>query len=204
MSLALVAGLAFAWTLWAVLFWGGIAVLDRDNEVNRFSAALGWSAIHLVMGLVMDAAWLLGLLVLVAWLIFLIRLLALRYELGLLHSIGVVVATFLGPYLAVLGLGQLGGSSVKGLLAVELGFAAAVLGTWLWRRRGSEVGEALPRARVARLRRRPARHSEAAPSEPAARSDQDAPGPAPAVAPVARPVASAPAGPVTGEPSFLK
>jgi hypothetical protein len=160
-----------------------------------------------VMGLVMDAAWLLGLIVLVAWLIFLIRLLALHYELGLLHSIGVMVATFLGPYLAVLGLAQVGGSSAKGLLAVELGFAAAVLGTWLWRRRGSEVGEALPRARVARLRRRRAKHAEAAlPSEPAAHSDQVAPRPAPAVAqpPVARPVASPPAGPVTGEPSFLK
>ena len=50
MSLETIAAFAFAWTMWAVMFWGSIAVVERDNPVNRFSAALGWSALSIAVG----------------------------------------------------------------------------------------------------------------------------------------------------------
>lgn len=205
MTLVWVAGLAFVWTVWALLFWGGIVLFDRQNRVNRFSAALGWSALHLVIGLVMQTSWLLGLAVLLAWLIFLVRLLALRYDLGLLHSLGVVAATVLGPYLILVGMRDVGSATLEGLVWGQIGFAAAVLGVWLWRRRSvAGAGDALPQAR-ARLRRRRTAVlpvEEPPPAPPPATAPPVQPPSEPRPAPLA--AVPPPLGPVTGEPSILK
>src|SRR5689334_13031423 len=86
--LVLVGALAFAWTMWAVLFWGSIALIERHNPFNTFRAALGWSGINLAISATLGG--IIGVGVLLVWVVFLLRLLLGRYELGALHAVGVV------------------------------------------------------------------------------------------------------------------
>lgn len=197
--LVTVGAIAFAWTVWALLLWGAIALFERDNPVNRFSEALGWSVLHIVVSLTTDASWMLEVAVVVGWFTFLVRLLIHRYELGLLHAIGVVIATVAAPYAIEAGLEPVVGASEVAAYAVLFGVPAAILGGWQWRRRRAAGPgddwrrETLPTARVARFRRR-------------ARSPVATASPAPAAPAVARPVATASPPPATDgrEPSILK
>jgi hypothetical protein len=79
----LIGALAFAWTLWATLFWGSIAAIERHNPHNTFGWALVWSAVEVMASVAITVMSYAGIGMLVAWLIFLFRLLRQHYELGL-------------------------------------------------------------------------------------------------------------------------
>ena len=197
MSLTLHAGgLVFAWMLWAVLLWGSIAILDRENAVNTFKSALGWSLVHVGLALAMSLTWFVSLLILAAWVTFLVRLLVHHYELGPVRAIGVIIVTEAVPYLVEHVFAAVAGDSDARALAIVWGFPAAVVACWWWARRRARHGDSaaeparLPRARIARTTRR----------------DRRAATPAPPPTPQAVPPAPSPAAdsPVPREPSMLK
>jgi hypothetical protein len=219
--------LLFAWTMWAVLFWGSIAILERHNPFNTFGWALTWSAVEIVASVGMSAAGFAGYGILIAWLVFLFRLLLGRYELGVLHAIGVVIVTVVGPYFVSGAFFSWVGSSETLLLVALYGLPIGVLVVWRWPRPAPEQPTNLPRARLARLWRKEARPAPApAPTKtpgsavPAAAPLAAAPLaaappaaappalPAPPAPPAAPPrLVSPPAAPsprADGEPSFLR
>jgi hypothetical protein len=219
-----IAALTFAWTMWAVLFWGSIAVVERHNPFNTFRMALALSGINLAISATMGG--IAGLSVLIIWLVFLVRLLLGRYELGLLHAIGVALATVVGPYFVTDAFISFADTSETMLLVVLYGFPIAVFTVWIWPRPAPAPPTNLPAARVARFWRRRGRTAavEAAPVAAAAPAPTpapiaaaeaapvEAPAPAPAAAPVpVRAAAIAPPPPppppapaADGEPSFLR
>ena len=188
----LVGVVLFAWTMWAVLFWGSIAVIERHNPYNKFKWALLWSAAELIVSVAIGNLGFGGLGLLLAWFGFLMRLLLNSYELGLLHAIGVVIVTVVGPYFvfdafdAVL---TFVGTSETMLLLLLYGVPAVVLAVWLWPRRAPAQPTNLPSARIERLgRKRPSAKAPVATATPA-------PAPSPATsdlpAPAAPPATSA-------------
>jgi hypothetical protein len=211
----LIGAIAFAWTMWAVLFWGSIAVIERHNPFNTFGWALVWSAVEIMASVAIAFLSIAGIGMLVAWLIFLFRLLLQRYELGLLHTIGVVIVTIVGPYFAADAFLSFVGSSQTLLLLALYGFPLAVLVVWRWPRPTPQPPTNLPPARVQKLWRAPPAPVAVAPPAPVAVAP-----PAPVAIAPPPPVAAAPPAPVVvappaprsdapapradGEPSFLR
>jgi hypothetical protein len=206
----LVGLLLFAWTMWAVLFWGSIAIVERHNPFNTFGWALAWSAVEIVASVAMAGAGFAGYGILIAWLVLLFRLLLGRYELGVLHAIGVVIVTVIGPYFVSGAFFSFVGSSETLLLLALYGLPIGVLVVWRWPRPAPQQPTNLPSARLARSWRKGAKPAPI-PAKP------PAPAPTPAPAPVAAPpVATAltppaplspPAAPpprADGEPSILR
>lgn len=204
----------FAWVLWAVLFWGAIAVIERHNPHNTFGWALVCSTGQLAASLVIGQAGLLGIVLLLAWFVALVRVLLTRYELGLLHSIGVVIAVIVGPYFVSGWLVSLVGASETGFVIMLYAVPIAILVAWRFLRRRAlatleaAVGPALPEARARRARKR----APSAPIAPVQGAPASAAAPtaaAPAAAPAApRPALIAPPAPAApradGEPSLLR
>jgi hypothetical protein len=191
----LLAAIAFAWTMWAVLFWGGIAIIERHNPFNTFQSALLWSIIDLTISL--PASGLVGLGLLLAWIVILLRLLLGRYELGMLHAISVVLTTVVGPYLVTDAFLSFVGTSETRFLFVLFGFPIGVFVVWRWPRPAPEPETNLPRARLARFwRRQPtpalaAKTPAARPPTPARETVREAPAPAQTMAPtIAEPTAA--------------
>ncbi|HWO17586.1 MAG TPA: hypothetical protein VNO30_02380 [Kofleriaceae bacterium] len=196
--------LLFAWTMWAVLFWGSIAALERHNPFNTFGWALVWSAVEIAASAGMAGAGFAGYGILIAWLVFLFRLLLGRYELGVLHAIGVVIVTVVGPYFVADAFFSFVGSSETLLIVALYAVPLGVLVAWRWPRPAPAQPTNLPPARLARLWRKEAKPAPApAPtSAPAPAKISAAPAPAPAPAPIAPPPAPPPR--ADGEPSFLR
>lgn len=227
----LIGVLLFVWTVWAVLFWGSIALIERHNPYNKFKWALLWSAAEIGVSIAIGNLGFGGLGLLLAWLGFLIRLLLNSYELGLLHAIGVVIVTVVGPYFVFDAFDTLLasiGSSETMLLIMLYGVPAVVFAVWLWPRAASGQTTNLPPARIEKIGRKRAAAAAPAPMAVPVAAARVAPvavaaAPvAPAVAPVlpaapafhAAPPVSPPASPISppaadsprdaGEPSFLR
>jgi hypothetical protein len=143
-----VGGLLFAATLWAVLFWGSIRILEPENGNNTFGKALAIAAIYVVASLAVQMMAFIGLFFAVAWLVFLLRLLISWYELGLLKSIGVVAAVNVTPWFLVPWLVNILGNSFAGWLLLFYGFPVAVAVVWLVVGKGVRLPTSLPRARA--------------------------------------------------------
>jgi hypothetical protein len=203
----IVGALLFAWTTWAVLFWGGVAIIERHNPFNSFRVALGLSGVQLALS--MATSGLAGIGLLVVWMVFLFRLLLGRYELGVLHAIGVVLTTVAGPYFVTNAFVSFVGASDTLFMLVLYGVPVAVIAVWMWPRPEQAPPTNLPPARVARLWRKrsaTATVAAAAPATaaaPAAKPAAAAPPapPATAVAPPTPPAAPAPR--ADGEPALL-
>src|SRR6266545_2638532 len=118
-TVLLIGALAFGWTVWAVLLWGAVRIVDPANGHNTFAHALLWSAVHLGVALLMQHMWLLGMFVLAGWLLLMFRILTAAYELGILRSIGVLALIGLAPFALdkVLGI-VVGGSEILGLIVL--------------------------------------------------------------------------------------
>jgi hypothetical protein len=136
--------LVFSWSLWAVLFWGSIRILEPNNANNTFGKALAVGALYVVCTLFVHALSYIGLVLAVAWLVFLLRLLVGWYELGILKSLGVVAGVNVTPYFLVPWLYELAGGS---LIVLFVGFPAAVIAVWLIRRKRMSL-PSLPRAKA--------------------------------------------------------
>jgi hypothetical protein len=147
----LLGALLFIWTMWAVLFWGSIALLERHNQFNTFGWALVWSVVEMIASVAMSSFRLSGIGVLVAWIVFLMRLLLNRYELGFFHALGVVIATVVGPYFVMDWFLSLVGSSATLFLIFLYAFPIAVLLVWRWPRPAPEAPTNLPQARLTRF-----------------------------------------------------
>lgn len=222
----LVGLLLFAWTMWAALFWCSIAVVERHNPFNTFGWALVWSALEIGASLVVGSAGIFGFGILIAWLVFLFRLLLGRYELGVLHTIGVVLVTVVGPYFVADAFFSFFGSSDTLLLLALYALPIGVLIAWRWPRPPPEQATNLPPARLARIWRKratpPAAVTPVAVTPPAVRPAAvtppavTPPAAAPPAPPAAPPVtealtppapiapAAAPSPAADGEPSFLR
>jgi hypothetical protein len=204
---ALIGVCLFAWTMWAVLFWGSIKIVERHNPFNTFGWALVWSTLQIVMAVLLGGADIFRLVFLAVWIVVLMRLLLNRYELGLLHALVVVIATVVGPYfiddIFLAFVGESTSLLMIGLYAVP----AAVLGVWLWSRFGrrAPADTNLPEARAQRVRKRAPAPAAIAPA-PAPVAAEAPPVAAPPVA--APPPITAPAAPAApradGEPSVLR
>lgn len=144
-------GFAFSLTLWAVLFWGSIRILEPGNGNNSFAKALGIGVLYGVCLWLVGHMALIGLFFAVAWLVFILRLLTDWYEMGILKSLGVTAVINIGPYYLIPKMFVAAGSSVYGLL---FGFPAAVLIVWLvTSRKGSGMKiPTLPFARATKKR----------------------------------------------------
>jgi len=144
-----VGGLIFALTLWAVLFWGSIRILEPENANNTFTKALAIAALYILASLAVRTMAFIGLFFAVAWLVFLLRLLISWYELGLLKSIGVVAAVNVTPFLLVPWLVRVLGDSFAGWLLLFYGFPVVVGAVWLVAGKGVRLQlPSLPRARA--------------------------------------------------------
>jgi hypothetical protein len=198
-SSVIVGALLFAWTTWAVLFWGGVAIVERHNPFNSFRIALGLSGVQLALSMATSGVAGIGLLL--VWMVCLFRLLLGRYELGVLHAIGVVLATVAGPYFVTDAFVSFVGTSTTLFMLVLYAVPVAVIAVWMWPRREPAPPTNLPPARVTRLwRKRPATATVAA-----ATAAVPATAAAPAAAPVAKPAAAAPPAPrADGEPALLR
>jgi len=197
--LVLIGALAFAWTMWAVLFWGSIALIERHNPFNTFRAALGWSGINLAISATLGG--IIGVGVLLVWVVFLLRLLLGRYELGALHAVGVVLATVVGPYFVAGAFVAFVGDSAALFLLVLYGVPLGVIAVWLWPRPAPQPPTNLPAARIARLwPRRPAIAAAAAPAAPTASAPTAPTAPSATALPAITPIAP----PAGGEPAFLR
>lgn len=186
----------FGWTLWAVLFWGSIALVDRYNARNTFGMALVWAGVDLALSVAVSFAGIAGIAVMLAWLfILLLR----HYELGFLRTLGVVIVTVAGPYFVWSKLVAMFLENERMFLFVIYGFPLVAIAVWRWPRTAAASPEgSVPSARLARGWRRekaakaPKAVVTAAPQQPA---------------PVAAPIVAPPA-PVTpradGEPSLLR
>jgi len=172
----------FSVSLWAVLFWGSIRLLDPGNANNSFAKALAIGVLYGVAGWFVGHMALIGLFFGVAWLVFILRLLTSWYEMGFLKSLAVTAIINIGPYLLVPKMLDAVGGNVYVLL---WGFPAIVMIVWMMTSRGVSL-PALPRAR-AKVKTAPA-----APAEP------------PVAMPVYRPVAPpAPPPPPGDKPRLL-
>jgi len=150
--------LLFGWTLWALLFWGAIRIVDSKNSHNYFAHALLWSAVQLGVSLAMPVFGIGGIAMLVLWVVFLLRLLTSQYEMGLLQAILVLAIIIAAPF----GLEPIVVWLVKvsELLAIVVFFGLPffILGGWQWgRRRARRAGEddRIPRAFAFRRRKNP-------------------------------------------------
>lgn len=186
----LIGALLFAWTVWAVLFWGSIAIIERHNPFNTFGWALVWSGVHMGVSIANGAAGIAGLGVLIVWLVFLMRLLLNRYELGFLHALGVVIVTVVGPYFVGDAFVSFVGRSASLFMIVLYGVPIAIIVAWKWPRPAPQPPSNLPAARVTRLfRRRAATEPATASAGGPIAAGPMAPPPvrAPARAPIAMP-----------------
>jgi hypothetical protein len=150
----LIGALLFAWTVWAVLLWGSIAIVERHNPFNTFGWALAWSGLNMVVSLANGALGIAGLGVRIIWLVFLMRLLLHRYELGFLHSLGVVIVTVVGPYFVGDAFISFVGSSASLFLIVLYAVPVVILVAWKRPRPAPQLPSNLPAARVTRLFRK--------------------------------------------------
>lgn len=214
--------LLFWWTVWAALFWGSIAIIERHNPYNTFGWALVWSIAELIASFAISFSNIGSLGILLTWLVFLMRLLLGRYELGTLHAVGVVITTVVGPYFVSNAFLAFVGDSETLFMLLLYGVPAAIFVIWLWPRPAPGLPTNLPAARIERFRRK----SRPEP-QPAAAAPAPAPAPiaAPPLAPVAPPAPIAPLAPppplapaapksslapsaeaprAEGEPSFLR
>ena len=200
----LIGVLLFVWTVWAVLFWGSIALIERHNPYNKFKWALLWSAAEIIVSVAIGNLGFGGLGLLLAWLGFLIRLLLNSYELGLLHAIGVVIATVVGPYFVFDAFDTLiafVGSSETMFMLLLYGVPAVVLAFWLWPRPAPGQPTNLPPARIEKIgRKRAAAPAPVLPASPAFPAASPISPPASPISPPASPDSPRDA----GEPSFLR
>jgi hypothetical protein len=187
----LVGALLFVWTVWAVLFWGSIAIVERYNPYNRFGWALIWSTAELIVSFAMGTAGFAGLGILLVWLVFLMRLLLGRYELGMLHALGVVIVTVVGPYFVADAFVKFVGSSETMFMLVLYGVPLAVGLVWLWPRPAPAPPTNLPAARVERFRRKRGAADIVAASPDAPAPAAASPG-VPAAGPAPAPIRTAP------------
>jgi hypothetical protein len=145
--------LLFAWTVWAVLLWGSIRIVDRANQHNSFVAALVWSAVQLGVSLGIQTFGMAGVAVLVLWLGFLLRLLVRQYEMNLGPALLVLVMLIAAPFGLAPALEVIVGTSELLALVVLCGTPFAIIGGWLFGRhrlRSRSDEDTLPVARVNR------------------------------------------------------
>jgi hypothetical protein len=188
--------LLFAWTVWAVLLWGSIRIVDRTNQHNSFVAALVWSAVQLGVSLGVQTLGMAGLGVLVLWLAFLLRLLLRQYEMSIAPALLVLVMLIAAPFGLAPALEVIVGTSELLALLVLCGTPFAIIGGWLfgrYRQRSRGDDDSLPVARVFRRKRaepRPAAVTPVVAVMPVAPPPPPAPPPRDAAAP--------------GEPTLLR
>ncbi|CAN5420992.1 hypothetical protein BH11MYX1_BH11MYX1_00180 [soil metagenome] len=118
-----VAARAFGVCFWALIYWGSIKVLDRDNAKNRFGVALG-------IGLLYTFSFMFplpGFLMIGVWLVLLIRLTMWQYELDLIPSSIATAATVFVPYFLVPYLGRFVAESHARAYALIYGLPAITL-----------------------------------------------------------------------------
>lgn len=133
-----VSGLAFQWTLMAVLLWGAIRVVDRYNVANSFGWALGYGAV--LTGAAVGAGSMgLDYIGLILYVGFLLSALIKHYEIGILRAMLVTgLCVLIGPYLMLRALIWLAEASEPAALALMVAFPSVTLVAW-WRGRGRVI-----------------------------------------------------------------
>ena len=118
---------AFVVSVWALIYWGTIKILDRYNVKNTFGVALWIGALYTfsfsfpLPGFVMIAAWLLLLMRVTMW----------HFELNLGGAAIATASTVLAPYFLMPYLLQFIGDSEARAYGVLYGVPAIVLGTYV-------------------------------------------------------------------------
>jgi hypothetical protein len=129
---------AFIASMWALIYWGTIKVLDRYNVKNTFGVALCMGALYAfsfsfpLPGLVMVAAWLLLLMRITMW----------HYDISLFGAAIATASTVLVPYFVVPYLLRfIGDSEVRGY-GMLYGVPAVTLGVYVASRlRANDAGD---------------------------------------------------------------
>jgi hypothetical protein len=85
---------AFAVSVWALIYWGSIKLLDRYNPKNTFGVAL-WFGLLCTLSFMFPLP---GLVMVVAWMVLLIRISMWQYDLGLVPAAIAAAATVFVPY----------------------------------------------------------------------------------------------------------
>jgi hypothetical protein len=122
-----IAGQAFVVSVWALIYWGTIKIIDRYNVKNTFGVALCIGALYSfsfqfpLPGLVMVAAWLLLLMRVTMW----------HYELNLGGAAIATAATVLAPYFLMPYLMKFIGDSEARAYGMLYGVPAITLGTYV-------------------------------------------------------------------------
>ena len=118
---------AFAVSVWALIYWGTIKILDRYNVKNTFGVALWIGALYTFS----FSFPLPGIALVVAWLLLLMRLTMWRYDIGLLGAAITTAATILAPYFGIPYLLMFVGDSEVRAYGVLYGVPAVTLGVYV-------------------------------------------------------------------------
>src|SRR3954471_11899545 len=123
-------GVLFVTSMWALVLWGSIKLLQRDNPKNTLGTALA-------MGLLFTLTHqfpLPGYLYLIAWLLLMARFVMWHYHLNILGTLLVTAATVFGPSFIVDQLINVIGDSETLAAVIFFGLPIATIGTWFYLR----------------------------------------------------------------------
>jgi hypothetical protein len=123
-------GVLFVTSLWALVLWGSIKLLQRDNPKNTLGTALA-------MGLLFTLTHqfpLPGYLYLISWLLLMARFLMWHYHLNVLGTLLVTAATVFGPWFIAQQLAKVIGDSETLDALIFYGLPIATIGTWFYLR----------------------------------------------------------------------
>jgi hypothetical protein len=150
---------AFAICVWALIYWGSIKALDRDNPKNTFGLAL-WLGGLFTLSFMFPLP---GIVMVVAWLVLLIRVSMWQYDLGLVPAAIASAATVFVPYFGARYLFKFVGDSDVRAYVLVYGVPAVTLAVYLASRikgrnaepkmrwAGPPTTPELPEARVAAI-----------------------------------------------------
>lgn len=121
-------GVLFVTSLWALVLWGSIKLLQRDNPKNTLGTALG-------MGLLFTLTHqfpLPGYLYLIAWLLLMGRFVMWHYEMNILGALLVTAATVFGPWFIAEQLVKVIGDREWLDALIFYGLPIATIGGWFY------------------------------------------------------------------------
>jgi hypothetical protein len=146
--------LYFALVFEALILWGAIYVVERQNPYNKFVMALVLSAGNIALSFM--AGMLPGgqFIYLIGALVLLLRLLMLFYQLDVLRALVAAALTIGAPYLILPKFGEWIGLSMTRVWILLFGFPTAVVVSWIvLRMRKPAVDSPIPEARIERIKR---------------------------------------------------
>jgi len=121
-------GVLFVTSLWGLVLWGSIKLLQRDNPKNTLGTALG-------MGLLFTLTHqfpLPGFLYLIAWVLLMARFVMWHYQLNIVGTLLVTAATVFGPWFISEQLIKLIGNSEMLDALIFYGLPVATIGGWFY------------------------------------------------------------------------